>query len=69
MEKKKSLFKTLFPSFISFFDFLMMLLLLEIMCIFSFVKHDVMGTLLAAFAAIYCLNEWDKRIVRKNEHS
>jgi hypothetical protein len=62
MEKKKSLFKTLFPTAICYFDFWMMFLFLFVMCLFSFGKHDVMGTILSAFGAIYCMNEWDKRM-------
>jgi hypothetical protein len=49
-------------SFIGWFDFLAMFLFLVAMCLFSFVKHDTIGTLLSGFAAIYCLNEWDKRM-------
>jgi hypothetical protein len=61
MEKKKELF----PTFISCFDFLLMFLFLLTMCLFSFGKHDLMGTLLSAFGAIYCMNEWDKRIKKE----
>jgi hypothetical protein len=39
-----------------------MILFLIAMCIYSFVKHNAIGAFLTGFGAIYCLNEWDKRM-------
>jgi hypothetical protein len=57
MEEREKL-----SSFIGWFNFLVMILFLIAMCVYSFVKHDAIGAFLTGFGAIYCLNEWDKRM-------
>jgi len=53
MKKDKNFLMFANASFVLFF--------LIVMCLFAFVKHDLVGTTIAGFAAWYCLNEYDKR--------
>jgi hypothetical protein len=70
MEKKKfekldkfvAVLDKVFPTVNSYFNFWMMGIFIISLCAFSFVKRDLMGTVLSALGVTYCLNEWAKAL-------
>ena len=53
--------RQLFPSAIAYTNFICMIAFL-FATISSAQQKDTLLTLISAFATLYCLNEWDKRI-------
>ena len=54
------LFNALFPSALAFVDFMLMIAFLLAM-ISSAQQKNPLLTAVCAFAALYCLNEWERR--------
>jgi len=58
------IFNTLFPSALSWVNFMFMWMFMFAMWV-GMQEHNPIKALISALGTIYCLNEWDKRIERK----
>jgi len=63
-EAFKRIFNVLFPSALSWVNFMLMWFFMAAM-VYSAKIHEPLQTLISGLATIYCLNEWDKRMRRK----
>ena len=58
------IFDTLFPSALSWVNFMFMWVFMAVM-VYGAKIHEPLQTLISGLATLYCLNEWDKRMERE----